>query len=72
MNRFVNQIVFVLARQALNLGIIKGIDALARRRKGDDPARPGQMSPEAHAEAKRNRKLVQRARQMINISRRLR
>ena len=67
LNRLIQMIINMVLRRFINLGINKGIDAVANRGKA-----PAQMTPEEQQAAQATRAAVKRARQAARITRRLR
>lgn len=66
LNRIVNMVVRVVMRQAINLGIMKGIDLAARRGKSADQI--AQSDPKTRREVAETTK---RARRLARLARRI-
>lgn len=64
----VNTLMRMLSRRAMNWGLRKGTDMIARRGTG---TAAGKMTPAARKQAQDTRQAVKRARQAARITRRL-
>lgn len=69
LNGIINQITRIFVNRAVNWGIRKGTDTLAKRSGGTTTG--GKMTPQARKQAQTSREAIKRARQAARITRRM-